>query len=309
MKNNPFSPLKPEFLAERLTPPLERVSAVLDTDTYNEIDDQFALAYAVLSENIDLEAVYAAPFHNKRSSGPEDGMEKSYEEIHRVLKRLEGREAAIPSTVLRGSQSFFPASHTPVESDAARDLVERARADRTDVLYVVAIGAITNVASALLLDPSIRERIVVVWLGGHPYYWHTAIEFNLKQDLFAAQLLFSCGVPLVHIPCKNVSEHLTTTIPELSHFLKGKNPLCDYLLTIASEHIEARGSLSKVIWDISTIAWLCNPEWVRSSLHPTPLLTSDYTWSYAPSSDLVRIAYDLDRDAVFRDLFAKLRGE
>lgn len=309
MKNNLFSLLKPEFLAERLTPPTGRVSAVLDTDTYNEIDDQFALAYAVLAETIDLEAVYAAPFHNNRSSGPEDGMEKSYEEIHRVLERLEGRGTAVPSTVLRGSRAFFPATDTPVESEAARDLVERAHADRTGVLYVVAIGAITNVASAILLDPSIRERIVVVWLGGHPYYWHTAFEFNCKQDLLASQLLFRCGVPLVHVPCKNVAEHLRTTIPELSHFLKGKNSLCDYLFTIAREHIEERGSISKVIWDVSTIAWLCNPQWVRSSLHPTPLLTSDYTWSYTPSSALVRMAYDLDRDAVFRDLFIKLQGE
>ncbi len=309
MKNNPFSPLKPEFIAERLTPPTGKVSAVLDTDTYNEIDDQFALAYAVLAEIIDLEAVYAAPFHNKRSSGPADGMEKSYEEIHRVLERLEGRGAAIPGTVLRGSPAYLPASDTPVESDAARDLVERAHSDRTGVLYVVAIGAITNIASALLLDPSIRERIVVVWLGGHPYYWHTAFEFNLKQDLFASQLLFRCGVPLVHVPCKNVAEHLTTTVPELSHFLKGKNSLCDYLFTIAKEHIEKRGSISKVIWDVSTVAWLCNPQWVPSVLRPVPHLTSDYTWSYSPSETPVRVAFDLDRDAIFRDLFAKLQGK
>ena len=55
---------------------------VLDTDTYNEIDDQFALVYALLSpERLNVEAIYAAPFHNKRSQGPEDGMHRSYDEI------------------------------------------------------------------------------------------------------------------------------------------------------------------------------------------------------------------------------------
>jgi purine nucleosidase len=299
-----FSPLKPEFIAERLTPPKGRVSAVLDTDAYNEIDDQFAIAYAVLSENVELEAVYAAPFHNQRSTGPEDGMEKSYEEILRVLERLKEVGARTPRTVLKGSRSYLPAAGTPVESDAAQDLVQRAH--REGVLYVVAIGAITNVASALLMDPAIRERIVVVWLGGHPYYWHTAVEFNLRQDLFGSQLLFKSGVPLVHIPCKNVAEHLTTTVPELRQFLEGKNPLSDYLFKIAEEHIERLGSLSKKIWDVSTIAWLRNPQWVPSFLHTTPLLTSDYTWSYAPSASLVRLAYDLDRDSIFRDLFALL---
>ncbi len=296
------------MVAERLTPPAGSVSAVLDTDTYNEIDDQFALAYAILSESIDLEAVYAAPFHNKRSSGPEDGMEKSYEEIHKILKLMTQRGATVPDTVLRGSRAYLSAPDLPIESDAARDIVERAHADRNGILYVVAIGAITNVASALLLDPSIRERIVVVWLGGHPYYWHTAIEFNLKQDLFASQLIFSCGVPLMHIPCKNVAEHLNTTVPELEHFLKGKNVLCDYLVNIAREHIQERGSISKIIWDIATIAWLCHPDWISSHLHPAPLLTSDFTWSFSPSENLVRVAYDLDRDAIFGDLFAKLQG-
>lgn len=74
----------------RLAPPTGKVRMVLDTDTYNEIDDQFALVYALLSpERVQCEAVYAAPFHNDRSSGPADGMEKSYAEICRVLERLE----------------------------------------------------------------------------------------------------------------------------------------------------------------------------------------------------------------------------
>jgi purine nucleosidase len=63
---------------------------VLDTDTYNEIDDQFALVHALLSpQRVQLEAIYAAPFHNDRSRGPGDGMHKSFEEIHRMLDLLE----------------------------------------------------------------------------------------------------------------------------------------------------------------------------------------------------------------------------
>ena len=59
-----------------LQPPAERpVPMVLDTDTYNEIDDQFALVYSLISpQQLDLEAVYAAPFHNQRSTSPADGM-------------------------------------------------------------------------------------------------------------------------------------------------------------------------------------------------------------------------------------------
>lgn len=84
-----FPELNETFRIDRLKPPEGKVSMVLDTDTYNEVDDQFALVYAYLSKDkIDLQAVYAAPFKNKRSESPGDGMEKSYEEICRLLDLL-----------------------------------------------------------------------------------------------------------------------------------------------------------------------------------------------------------------------------
>ena len=84
-----------------------------------------------------------------------------------------------------------------------------------DPLYVVAIGAITNVASALLLEPRLAERIVVVWLGGQPLQAPSNREFNLRQDPVAARTVFDSGVPLVHIPCQGVTSHLHTTVAEL----------------------------------------------------------------------------------------------
>lgn len=86
-----FPKLTNSIMMERLEiPAAGKLSMVLDTDTYNEIDDQFALAYALLSgERLNVEAVYAAPFHNERSVSPGDGMEKSYEEILRVLERMQ----------------------------------------------------------------------------------------------------------------------------------------------------------------------------------------------------------------------------
>ena len=92
---------------ERLRPPAGRVRMVVDTDTYNETDDQFALVHALLSpERLAVEAVYAAPFHNERSDGPGHGMELSYQEILRLLQRL-GRSA--DGFAFRGSTSYLGA--------------------------------------------------------------------------------------------------------------------------------------------------------------------------------------------------------
>ncbi len=107
-----------------LQPPAAKVPVVLDTDTYNEIDDQYAVAYALLSPaRMDVEAVYAAPYLNNRSTSAGDGMERSYQEILRILKFL-GRSHE--GFAFRGSARFFEAAGKPVDSPAARHAALRA---------------------------------------------------------------------------------------------------------------------------------------------------------------------------------------
>jgi purine nucleosidase len=299
-----FPMLSPSRRLGLLEPPAGPVRMVLDTDTYNEIDDQFALVYALLSpERIACEAVYAAPFHNKRSTGPEDGMLKSYDEILRVFERL-GRPH--DGLVFHGSPRWLPATDQPIPSPAADDLVARARGGGDGPLYVVAIGAITNVASAILAAPEIIERIVVVWLGGHPISWHTAREFNLTQDLLAARLIFDCGVPLVHVPCRNVTEHLRTTQAEIERFVKGRGPVGDYLHEIYSAYYDDHFARSKELWDVGPIAWLVNPNWMPTAIIHSPILTSEQTWSHDPGRHPIRAAFAVNRDQIFGDLFRKI---
>ena len=122
--NRKFPKISDEDRIQLLKPRAGRIRMVLDTDTYNEIDDQFALVYSLISpERLDVEAIYAAPFHNERSDSPADGMEKSYEEIHRLLERMQIRRK---NFVFRGSKNYLPQYCTPVSSDASEDLVNRA---------------------------------------------------------------------------------------------------------------------------------------------------------------------------------------
>ena len=202
-------------LIRRLEKPKERVDVVIDTDTYNEIDDQYALSYLIKSdEKLDLKAIYAAPFFNEKSTGPADGMEKSYREIMNVLTLLERED--LKQVVYRGSTEYLPSETEPVISDAAKDLAERAmNYTEEHPLYVVAIAAITNVASAILLNPDIKNRIVLIWLGGNATNWPDNKEFNLYQDVAGARIVFGCGVPLVQLPCMGVVSAFTTSGPEL----------------------------------------------------------------------------------------------
>jgi purine nucleosidase len=281
------------------------VRAVIDTDTDNEIDDQFAVVYALLSpERIRLEALYAAPFHNQRACGPEQGMLQSYQELRRLLGLL---PSACDTPVHEGARAWLGAADQPVPSPAAKDLVQRARGG-VPPLYVLAIGAPTNVASAMLLAPDIMERIVVVWLGGNPGSWHRAVEFNLEQDLVASHVLLDSGVALVHIPCRNVTEHLRTTRAEVEWFVRDRGRIGEYLADIYDAHLPDHFGRSKVLWDVGAVAWLVNPDWVPTVVVHSPLLTSQGTWSHDPRRHLIREALWADRDAIFADLFAKLQN-
>ena len=161
------------------------VDVVLDTDAYNEVDDQYAISYLLAcGEKLRLQAFYAAPFLKPHLESVKMGMEESYREIKDLLKLAE-REA----TVLRGSDRFLQDEKTPVISNAAQDLARRAMGySPVEPLYVIAIGAITNVASAILLEPKVAENAVVIWLGGHG-----------KRCALCAAALQWCGELLPHL--------------------------------------------------------------------------------------------------------------
>lgn len=292
----------------RLKRPAGRVDVVLDTDTYNEIDDQFALAYLIRSDDrLALKAIYAAPFHNEKSSGPEDGMEKSYGEILNILE-LMGRED-LKSSVYKGARRYLPSETEAVPSDAASDLAARSQGySREHPLYVIAIGAITNVASALLADPTLRERIVLIWLGGHSLDWPDTREFNMMQDVAAARVVFGCGVPLVQLPCMGVVSAFTTSGPELAHHLGGKNRLCDYLVktTFAeAERCQGGPAWTRAIWDVTAVAWLLGG-FMEDRLIHSPIPQYDHHYSFDESRHFIRYVYHIHRDRLFADLFEKL---
>ncbi|HAM11625.1 MAG: nucleoside hydrolase [Bacteroidetes bacterium GWE2_41_25] len=290
---------------KKLEPPKGKVRMVLDTDTYNEIDDQFALAYAYLSKDkLELEAVYAAPYFNNRSTSAGDGMEKSYQEILRLLGML-GKSPE--GFAFRGSDRYLEDAARPIRSEAALDLIKKAQTATPDnPLYVVTVGCITNIASAILIEPKIIEKIVIVWLGGNSLYWPTQKEFNLMQDVKAAQVVLNSGVPIVIMPCQPVVANFHTTIPELELYLKGKNKLSDYLLNSTVEYSGGRDTWSKVIWDVTAVAWLVNPSWIPTNIEHSPILTDQVTYSSDHSRHFIRMATSLNRDAIFRDLFTKI---
>lgn len=279
---------------------------ILDTDTFNEIDDQFALAYAMLSpERIRLLSVNAAPFLNSRSSSPADGMMKSYNEIKRIMHLV---DPCVEIPHYKGSEAFLTDKKTPVESDAADNIINTVMSS-DERIYIVAIGAITNVASAIIKCPELVRRTAVIWLGGHALTYKDTKEFNLYQDVMSAQVVFDSGIPLVQIPCAGMCSEFITTIPELEYYLRGKNELCDYLVDIVRSYTKKPYGWSKVVWDVTAVAVLTLPEAFRFSIIPRPYVTAEGRYAFDGEREQYIYVNKLSRDPIYADLFTKLSNK
>jgi len=284
------------------------VKVILDTDTYNEIDDQFALVQMLFSKKrIDVLSINAAPFSmNNRSDDPKKGMELSYDEIFRLLEKINFKKN---NFVFKGSPKYIGFDKKPINSPAADNIIETAlKCSANDPLYVIAIGAITNVASAILKEPEIINKIVVVWLGGNALYWPENNEFNLKQDIGGAQVLLDSGVSLVLVPCKGVTSHLISTVPEIEKYIEPHGEIGKFLAMRFKEYNNNHKGWSKEIWDMAAISWVLNEEWAPTNIAPSPILLDDKRWAFDENRHPIKIVYEIKRDLILQDFIEKLEN-
>ncbi len=283
---------------------------ILDSDTYNEMDDQFAIAYALGCDKIDVIGLTAAPFKNERSSSFADGMEKSYEEIFRVLDVTNKTGTC---EVLRGAGDSISKQpgFAPVDNPASRYIIKMAK-ESDEIIYVLATGMCTNITSAILLDPSIKDNICVIWIGTNARNVESVGEFNVNQDYRAGQILFNSGVPLVIVSCYGEDGYGTVALNAYKHDLdriKGDSRACVFFretLPFEFQEESTEGGTEewfRVIWDIGAPAVLSVPEAMDLSIIPAPVLTDKGTFAYDETRHKVIITGRMDRQTVLNDTF------
>lgn len=279
----------------------KKVNVILDTDIYNECDDQFAVAYLLKSQDkFNIEAITVAPYHHDNNISIEEGIDKSYDEIIKICNWL---HFDWTNKLFKGSTDYLENDYNE-ENGAVNKIIEIA--NKNDKTYVLAIGTITNVALAIKKEPKIINKIEVIWLGGHSFLSKDNKEFNFKQDVQAVRNVFESKVKLTIIPCKNVASNLRTSIYELEHFLKGKSELCDYLCqrfyNDGVHGIQER----RVIWDISVIAYMINKEWFDTEEVSCPNINNDTSYELTTKNHKITIVNYLNVDKIYKDLFKKL---
>ena len=280
----------------------QKFNVILDTDTYNECDDQFALAYMIKNQEIfNIEAITVAPYSRKeRNETVISGQEKSYNEILKICNWL---NFDTTNKVFKGAEDYFCNGYDET-NDAVNKIIEVAL--KNDKTYIMAIGAITNVALAIKKEPKIINKIEVVWLGGHSLLQNNNLEFNFRQDVNAVKIVFDSKVKLTIIPCKNVASNLRTSVYELNHYLKDKDELCNYLIdrfyNDGYHGIQER----RVIWDISVIAYMINKEWFTSEYISCPNIKKNTSYELTTNNHKITMVNYIDVNKVYNNLFKKL---
>ena len=280
----------------------KKINVILDTDTYNECDDQFALPYLIKSQDIfNIEAITVAPYsHIKRNVKVNDGQELSYNEILKICNWL---NFETNNKVFKGSMDYIQNGYDET-NDAVNRIIEIAL--KNNKTYILCIGAITNIALAIKKEPKIVNKIEIIWLGGNELGYKDNFEYNFRQDVEAVKIVFESKVKLTILPCKNIVSELKIDINTLKEKLENKSELCNYLIERFYNDGYHGIKESRVIWDISVIAYMINKNWFETEQISCPNIRKDTSYEVTDNRHSITFVTKLDRNKIYEDLFNKL---
>ena len=284
-----------------------RRRVLIDTDAKNEADDQFAIVHALLSPTLHVRGLIAAHFGTRRS---DRSMEESREEIDLLLNLMNLNGQVV---VVDGAATGIANEEMPLDSAGAQLIIEESKlASDEDPLYVAFLGPLTDMASAILLDPEIVDRdVIVVWIGGVGYGGidsYPGIEFNLSNDIAAANVVYDSGITIWQVP-SNVYSLVSVGYTELEERIGGTSKLADYLIR---QLIEWNGTWhpgpieSRSLGDSPAISLMLFPGGGTFRTIPAPRFGQE--GHYVPGSGHpIRVTESVDVRFLVEDMFAKIR--
>lgn len=279
-----------------IPPPQEKIRVIIDTDAACEIDDQYAIALALMSpERFEIEGLIAA--HYGDAGGP-TGVDKSLRVVQRLLG-MAGLTGRIP--VKRGSGPL-QYSQVPVESEGVDFIIQRALAPgEKQPLWIISLGACTDVASAYLKRPEIADRVNVLW-HGRTRWPDKAWNFNVYNDLKAARILFRSKLPLVLF---DTGTYLRCPMEESRKKLRPSGKLGRYLhdFRLTKPHYQSPG---KGFYDLGDVAALLDPSLVYQEIVKVPGINWDMMYDRSQSNGRMIRIYQIDRDRTFELLYRQM---
>jgi purine nucleosidase len=286
-------------------PEAKRIRLIVDTDAKNEADDQFAIVHALLTPKFDITALIGAHFGNRKN---DHSMEESVAEIHHILDLMDRKGK---HTVLKGAPRALPDERSPQESEGSRCIVTEAMRDDPKPLFAIFLGPLTDMASALLMEPKIADRLTCIWIGGGAYPIGGE-EFNLSNDIHAANVVLKSRVPLWHATA-TVYTTVRVGLAELQCKVRPCGKIGNYLFQQMVDLNDALGDRpewplgeSWSLGDSPTIALLLDQHVLCYDWLPAPIVTPEMRYTHGQNNRPIRVYTKVDTRFLLEDFFCKL---
>src|SRR5215210_6725546 len=287
---------------------MDPIRVVLDCDTANEVDDQFAIAHALGAPEGTLDVRGVISVHNTTAHGR--GSRDMYqEEAERVVALCGSDVPCIP-----GAERPMESREDMVPSAGLEFLVEQAR---QGPLTILATGPATDVASLFLAAPELSDNVRVVWLGGFGdeasyRVWQNRMgELNGRADIAAYRTLLEEPVDLLHIPTWPAPAKILVDPAALAEALRALGrPITSYLAEIlqlwATEY--GQPEKRKELWDLACVAAVADPESVTAGPLAVPTIDAAGAHDFTQPGREVDVVTDLDERRILAGLMDALRG-
>jgi len=297
------------------------IPVIFDTDANNELDDQHALAYLLLNE--DVFNVIGITVNATWNGG---GIDEHVKEANRVVDLVgwKGRVA-----VIQGANGNF----TEIQNELGKDaydgseavdfIIEEAMKKRKETLVLIPVGKLTNVALALKKKPAIAKRIRVVWLGSN---YPEPGEYNQDNDTASMNYILSTEVPFEMVTVRYGLDtgtaavkakriNIYTRMPGLGPVVDtpvigrhGNSFSCfgDYSVDLFRhiEHLE--DGCFRSLYDMAAVAIVKNPSWAKATEIPCPLLVNN-SWVGKPENSRSIIVWeDFNNEEIMADFYATM---
>lgn len=291
-------------------PESKKIRVIINTDCKNEADDQFALAHHLMTPQFLVQGIIAAHFEaNPQKYGKGRTMQASYDEIHKILDLMELQGEY---NVYKGATVPMASEDTASFSEGADFIISEAMKEDSRPLYVVFLGCLTDLAAAYMKEPQIAEHMTAVWIGGGT--WPVGgFEFNLLQDIAAANVVFNSTIPLWQVP-ENVYKQMEVSLAELQYKVQPCGAIGNYLFqqmvdfnNRMTEYIPWPHGESWGLGDQGTVTVLLeennrgNWDW-----QPAPNFSKEMYYIHRLNNRPIRVYHSLDSRFTLEDFYSKL---
>ena len=280
----------------------KKIRVIIDSDAKNEVDDQFALVQALLSESFDIRGIISAHFGEEKSENSE---RDSYEEIEKILGLMDLKDEV---KLCHGGGKALTNDSDPITSEGAELIIEEAMKSDEEPLYIALLGALTDMASALLMKPEIADKnIKIIWIGGGDWPdggW----EYNLQNDVIAANIVFRSSAEVWQIP-RDVYRKMPVGFAELYRRVRPCGSLGEYLCMNVIEY-NNRGpgdpSEYRILGDSPAVGVMLYEDCGEWEMRPAPEFDKDMRYIHTGANRPIRVYKDIDSRFILEDLYAKL---